>query len=140
MYNAISYQVPFFRSIIQTCPTWYVILLCTFMGFNCTGLKYITDEDPLYKGSELNIQLEEKISLDLKYELKNVNRPHPNGKFLWMRPSIAIYNMMGNPKREKGIRSWIKNKIGKLINIRFIFLPHRLIIKKLFYIKIFSCL
>jgi len=39
--------------------------------------------------------------------------PQPNGKFLWMRPRLSIYNFIGNLKREKGIRSWIKRKIGK---------------------------
>jgi outer membrane protein assembly factor BamA len=45
--------------------------------------------------------------------MDDVNVPKPNGKFLWMRPALAIYNLMGDPKRKKGIRSWIKRKIGK---------------------------
>jgi len=88
-------------------------MISLILGFNCTGLKHITEEDPLYIGSDINIQPKTRLSNDLKDELKNVNRPKPNGKFLWMRPSIAIYNMMGNPKKEKGIKHWIKNKIGK---------------------------
>lgn len=42
-----------------------------------------------------------------------MNAPRPNGKFLWMRPALAIYHFMGTPKKEKSIRSWIKRKIGK---------------------------
>jgi hypothetical protein len=54
-----------------------------------------------------------KLSHDLKYELKSVNRPKPNGKFLWMRPSLAIHNMVREPKKEKGFKHWLKYKLGK---------------------------
>jgi outer membrane protein assembly factor BamA len=90
-----------------------MLMFILIFGFNCTGLKHITEEDPLYIGSKVNYQSNTKLSYDLKDELKSVNKPKPNGKFLWMRPSIAIYNMMGTPKKEKGFRNWVKNKIGK---------------------------
>lgn len=92
---------------------WPLICLVLLMGASCTGMKHITEEDPLYIGSELDIQSDIKLSHDLKYELKNVDRPKPNGKFLWMRPSIVIYNMVREPKKEKGFRYWLKYKVGK---------------------------
>ena len=37
----------------------------------------------------------------------------PNGKLLWMRPRLAFYNSLKEPKKEKGIKHWLKNNIGK---------------------------
>jgi len=83
------------------------------MGVSCTGMKHITEEEPLYIGFNVDIQSDIKLSHDLKDELKNVNRPKPNGKLLWMRPSISIYNMVREPKKDKGFRHWLKYKLGK---------------------------
>jgi hypothetical protein len=83
------------------------------IGISCTGMKHITEENPLYIGPNVDIQSEVKLSHDLKYELKSVNRPKPNGKFLWMRPSLAIHNMVREPKKEKGFKHWLKYKLGK---------------------------
>jgi len=99
----------YFRFGIQGMIAYLILLMC----FSCTGMKHITEEAPLYTGSNVDIQSDIKLSHDLKYELKNVNRPKPNGKFLWMRPSIAIHYMVREPKKEKGFRNWLKYKVGK---------------------------
>jgi outer membrane protein insertion porin family len=90
------------------------VLAVLFLG-GCTGLKHVESSDPLYTGAKIIFPQHEKSALprDLKYELTEVINPKPNGKFLWMRPRLAIYNLMGDPKKEKGIGSWIKRKIGK---------------------------
>jgi len=88
-----------------------IFSMVMFVG--CTGMKNITEEAPLYTGYEMNISAERKLSSDLKFELKEVNKPKPNGKFLWMRPSIVIHNMVREPKKEKGFRHWLKYKVGK---------------------------
>ncbi len=92
---------------------WTIAFLIILSGISCTGMKHITEESPLYIGSNVDIQSDDKLSYDLKYELKDVNRPKPNGKLLWMRPSIAIHNMVREPKKEKGFRHWLKYKVGK---------------------------
>lgn len=99
----------------QKAQLWLFGLLMTYLfaGSGCTGMKHISEKDPLFTGSEVIIKPEKKLSLTLKDQLKNVNRPKPNGKLLWMRPSIAVYNMMGTPRKEKGLRHWIKNRIGR---------------------------
>jgi outer membrane protein assembly factor BamA len=83
------------------------------LTINCTGLKQLTEEDLLYIGSDVDIQSDHKLSSDLKYELKSVNKPKPNKKFLWMRPSLSIYNTIREPKKEKGFKHWLKYKVGK---------------------------
>jgi outer membrane protein assembly factor BamA len=97
-------------------------LFAIFIGYTgiiclsaCTGLKYIDSADPLLKESAIKYhsKLESANSQDVKYEIADVNIPKPNGKFLWMRPALSIYNFMGTPKKEKGIKQWIKKKLGR---------------------------
>ena len=92
---------------------YWLILLSIVVNVNCTGLKNITREDPLYKGADINYIGDVNPEMEVKGELKEVNKPKPNGKFLWMRPGPAIYNMVGELKKEKGFKFWLKTKVGK---------------------------
>jgi outer membrane protein assembly factor BamA len=38
--------------------------------------------------------------------------PEPNNTLLWMRPTVALHNAIKAPKKAKGLRNWLKNKIG----------------------------
>ena len=102
-----------YLSYLKSRALWPFLCLILLMGVSCTGMKHITEEEPLYIGFNVDIQSDIKLSHDLKDELKNVNRPKPNGKLLWMRPSISIYNMVREPKKDKGFRHWLKYKLGK---------------------------
>ena len=100
------------KCIYRMVPAVLVLYSLVLLS-GCTGMKHITEDAPLYTGYELHINREEKLSSDLKYELKEVNKPKPNGKLLWMRPSIIIHNMVREPKKDKGFRHWLKYKVGK---------------------------
>ena len=91
----------------------WLFLLITVININCTGLKNITHEDPLHKGAKIMYAGDVKPGIEVKGELMEVNKPKPNGKFLWMRPGPAIYNMVGELKKEKGFKFWLKTKLGK---------------------------
>lgn len=46
-------------------------------------------------------------------ELNNELKPKPNGKFLWMRPRLSLYNSIIELKKEKGFKHWLKYKLGQ---------------------------
>jgi outer membrane protein insertion porin family len=48
----------------------------------------------------------------VKDELAGEIKSKPNGKFLWMRPGLALYNTISEPKKDKGIKYWLKYKLG----------------------------
>ena len=87
----------------------------SYLFSSCTGLKSIESSNPLLAHSsfEFKSSLNSSQAKELKNVIADVNLPRPNGKLLWMRPGPAIYNMMGNPKKEKGLRVWIKRKLGR---------------------------
>jgi outer membrane protein insertion porin family len=101
----------FYRIIMQ--------LLCfislTAMISGCTGLGKIAKDQ--YLMTEYKIDLKKKENIK---QFKKVHRAlseeitkDPNGKFLWMRPRLAIYNTFKEPKKQKGLKYWFKYKLGE---------------------------
>ncbi len=92
----------------------YIILLSILIS-SCTGLSKLSDGQKLLTNNSIefidkkNIENYKKLNKELNSELS----PKPNGKFLWMRPALAIFNSIEEPKNSKGLKHWLKHKIGK---------------------------
>lgn len=71
--------------------------------------QYLLVENRLTLREKLNINSYKKVKAQLSNELNS----NPNGKFLWMRPRLAIYNTLSEPEKEKGFKHWLKYKVGK---------------------------
>jgi len=70
----------------------------------------------LYTGAEVNIEndtLPKKKKNDLKAALEENLTPKPNSSFLGLRPKLYAYNATKEPKKEKGLRYWLKYKFGE---------------------------
>lgn len=68
-------------------------------------------------GSTVKINSTVKISKgqkkSLKSELAALIRPKPNSKILGMRVKLYIYEHTKTPKKKKGLRHWLKYKVGE---------------------------
>ncbi|TDO70012.1 outer membrane protein assembly factor BamA [Flavobacterium chryseum] len=94
----------------------YFIVLSLFFVFGCSNTKYLPEGDLLYVGSSVTIKdsiIKKKERKALEKELKDLLRPKPNKQILGLRPKLWIYNIAGEPKKEKGIRYWLRNKVGE---------------------------
>lgn len=83
---------------------------------SCTGLKSVPQGELLYTGGKVEVagpDVSRKERKALQKELKDLLRPKPNKKFLWMRPKLFFYNLAGDVKKEKGFRHWLKYKVGE---------------------------
>ncbi|MNX24110.1 Outer membrane protein assembly factor BamA [compost metagenome] len=92
------------------------LLLLVFFGTSCSNTKYLAEGELLYTGAKIKIEGNEtskKEKLELKSELNKLVRPKPNSDILGLRPKLFIYNIAGTPKKEKGIRHWLKTKVGE---------------------------
>ncbi|MGV3636841.1 MAG: BamA/TamA family outer membrane protein [Flavobacteriales bacterium] len=80
----------------------------------CTGLKYATEERPLFTGFEVEFSsAPEADERAARIELEGVVTPDPNESVLGLRPLVALYNMTGEPRRKgKGLRHTLKYKIA----------------------------
>jgi outer membrane protein insertion porin family len=80
----------------------------------CTGLGHLSEGQYLVK--EYEIELREKKEIyqykKVKDELAGQIKAKPNGRFLWMRPGLALHNTIAEPDKDKGLKHWLKYKLG----------------------------
>lgn len=93
-----------------------LILLCVLHAMSCSNSRYLAENESLYLGSKVKIldtfaSRSDKKALEA--ELSEAVRPKPNGSFLGIRLKLTLYNIAGVPKKEKGLRNWLRNKIGE---------------------------
>lgn len=83
------------------CITYSFLLVLVLACTGCTGLRYISSTDPLLIGNELTYATKEEGQKKLTPGVKELLKPEPNNKFLWMRPSLARYNMLSDSAKTK---------------------------------------
>ncbi|WP_298154105.1 BamA/TamA family outer membrane protein [Flavobacterium sp.] len=94
----------------------YFLCLLVFVAYSCSNTKYLPDGDLLYTGGTVKVKdssISRRERKSLEKELKTLLRPKPNSKILGLRPKLLIYNLAGEPKKEKGFRHWLRTKVGE---------------------------
>lgn len=83
--------------------------------FSCNNTKHLAEDEELYIGAELTIKSDYDIPNkgQLKSDIDEVLRPDPNSSFLGMRFGLWFYNMIGDIDKDKGIKYFIKYKMGE---------------------------
>ncbi|MDJ1482046.1 BamA/TamA family outer membrane protein [Cytophagaceae bacterium YF14B1] len=81
----------------------------------CTGTRFIPEGKYLYTGADLKFKHNGGIPnrSQLETEIEAVMKPAPNKSFLGMRPTVWFYYIAGTPKKKKGLRNFIKTKLGR---------------------------
>jgi outer membrane protein assembly factor BamA len=101
--------------VIKTVKSILLIAGLSVLMSGCTGLKKLPEGEYLFTGHSVkfdstSLLTSKKATLN---ELNDLVSPSPNTKFLWMRPFLSIHNMVKEPDRDKGLRYWLKYKLGK---------------------------
>lgn len=99
-------------------PTYKIFAAACAVSFlnSCSNTKFLAEGQYLYTGAEINIKndtLSRKEKSNLKSALEDQLRPKPNSSFLGLRPQLYIYNITKEPKKDKGLRHWLKYRIGE---------------------------
>lgn len=92
-----------------------VLVLSILALSGCTATKFLKEGESFYTGATVKLNPEGRISgqSELKDDLQTYITPEPNGSFLGMRPGVWFYYAAGTPKKKKGLRNFIKTKLGK---------------------------
>jgi len=88
----------------------------TVTVISCSNTKFLKEGQLLYTGAEINIEndtLPKKDKNLLKAALEENLTPKPNSSFLGLRPKLYAYNATKEPKKQKGLRYWLKYKFGE---------------------------
>ncbi|WP_113639213.1 translocation and assembly module lipoprotein TamL [Nubsella zeaxanthinifaciens] len=101
------------KKLIKFC----VFMLACILLANCSNTRYLKPGQNLYIGAEVKINPDSNSKIDnakqVKSALEDRTRPRPNKSILGLRPKLFIYNLAGQPKKPKGIRNWLRNKVGE---------------------------
>jgi len=100
-------------SYVRRVLAFFLLIACV----GCHESKYLGAGQNLYTGNKVNIessvQMKKKEKKALQGELGDLLRPNLNGKILGVRFKLWIYNIAGTPKKQKGFKYWLKNKVGE---------------------------
>lgn len=92
------------------------LLLCLIWS-GCSNVKNLAPGQNLYVGADVKINPDSSVRIDNQKDVKNTllakTRPRPNKKLLGIRWKLGIYNLAGQPKKPKGIRHWLRTKVGE---------------------------
>lgn len=100
----------------QLIKPFLLILLCLVWAA-CSNTKYLKPGQILYTGAEVKVNPDSAKKVDNQKDitstLEGKTRPKPNKSILGLKPKLWIYNIAGEPKKPKGIRNWLRNKVGE---------------------------
>ena len=94
----------------------YLYIMVALLLTSCSNVKYLPQGEQLYIGADVKLtgdSLKKGDRKSLESELVGLLRPRPNSSFLGLRPKLYFYNIAGTPKKEKGFKYWLKNKVGE---------------------------
>ena len=100
----------------MTTKNLYIAVIILLFTASCSNTKYLAEGELLYVGGSViveNKDMKKKERKALQTELKGLLRPLPNKKIFGLRPKLYIYNIAGEPKKDKGFRHWLKFKVGE---------------------------
>ncbi len=108
-------QTALMKTMKRNKLTYYLILALLF-AYGCSNTKYLPEGDMLYVGGEVEVKdtvMSRKERKAMEKVMEGLLRPKPNSGFLGLRPKLYIYNLAGEPKKERGLRYWLRNKVGE---------------------------
>jgi len=101
----------------MTRTKWILFIGFVVLGAACNESKHLGAGETLYAGNKIKIQSSEKMpgrrSKALTSELNDLLRPRLNSKILGVRFKLWVYNIAGTPKKNKGLKHWLKYKVGE---------------------------
>ncbi len=93
---------------------WLLTLMLLLSG--CSNTKYLPEGELLYTGGKVTVKdsvMKRKARKNMENEFEGLLRPKPNSKILGLRVKLWVYNVVGKPKREKGLKHWLRTKVGE---------------------------
>ena len=91
-------------------------ILFLLMLFSCSVQRFLPPGERLYKGPEITIQKNKETAGSARTLRKTIQlaaSPKPN-KFLFGQPyKVWWWYVIGEPKKEKGLKSFLRNRLGE---------------------------
>ena len=95
---------------------WVYISGIVLLTAACNESKHLGEGQQLYAANKVKVEspgITRHKAKAVTSELKDLLRPRLNGKVLGIRFKLWIYNIAGNPKKNKGFKHWLKYRVGE---------------------------
>ncbi len=93
-----------------------ISVICICVASSCSVQKYLPEGERLYKGATVKVKTNKETKTSarsLKKTIALAASPKPN-KFLLGQPyKVWFYYKIGTPKREKGLKAFLRNRLGE---------------------------
>jgi outer membrane protein insertion porin family len=98
----------------QRLPNTLCLVLALALLSSCTATKFLKEGETFYAGAEIQFNPPSPVpgQKRIQSNLQTLVTPKPNPTFLGLRPAVWFYGIAGTPKKQKGFRNFIKNKLG----------------------------
>lgn len=95
---------------------FFFLVTLSFFISGCSGTKFLPKGSSFYTGAKIDIRSSENVGnkKNIKRRLEEYVTPTPNTIILGSRPGVWFYYITGTPKKEKGLRNWIKKNLGQV--------------------------
>jgi outer membrane protein assembly factor BamA len=107
--------VKFFKGRKMKNSLLVILVLCVVLS-GCSVNKYIPAGQSLYVGTKVKVQADSisKPNVSgLADQLEGIVKPPPNKTLLGFPWKVWFYYWIGEPKKEGGLKSWFRNKLGE---------------------------
>ncbi|MGC4101963.1 translocation and assembly module lipoprotein TamL [Ferruginibacter sp.] len=94
----------------------FVYYLLLLLATGCGVKRYLPQGEKLYKGATIKVNKEKEVtasSKSLKKQLKQAVRPKANKYILGQPYKVWWWYVIGEPKKPKGFKSWLRSKLGE---------------------------
>ncbi|MFY7910227.1 MAG: BamA/TamA family outer membrane protein [Emticicia sp.] len=113
-----SYIFSFLKNEKIVCSTYLIVgLMLSVCLSSCSVSKYIPEGESLYTGAKIKTAADSSFSKNeikvLDEQLKTIIRPIPNSSIFGFPYKVWFYYVVGEPKKEKGVRNWFRKKFGE---------------------------
>jgi outer membrane protein insertion porin family len=82
----------------------------------CNVTKRLPPGEKLYIGADVTVQsdsLSKSSRKEIETDLASLVRPKPNSSILGVKFKLWVWQVVGEPKKEKGLRNWLRRKLGE---------------------------
>ena len=102
--------------MIQRFIYFLCIAFCAVFICSCSISKKLPAGTQLYKGAIYTIEKDKSnktSARSIKKELKRITAPTPNKTILGFPLRVWLWYAVGEPKKQKGFKFWLRNKLGE---------------------------
>lgn len=90
-----------------------LLIVIGILLMSCSAKKYLPEGERYFAGHVYKYNSDdESVPASLRDKIEGDIRPDPVNKIWGSRPAVWLHGVMGKVEKDKGVKHWLKNKLG----------------------------